>query len=72
MSPQEAFATAVQKAGGQANLGRKVGTSQQRVWYHLSKGHPMPAEWVLAAEQATGVPKHLIRPDIFAAPAEAE
>lgn len=71
MSPFEAFKAAVAKAGGQTKFGRAIGVSQQRVWNWLSQERVLPADYVLAAERATGVSRHLLRPDIYPVHIEA-
>lgn len=65
MTPQDALRRAIDLAGGQAKFGRMVGLTQQRVWYYLSKGRPLPAEYVLLAEKGTGISRDLLRPDIY-------
>lgn len=57
--------------GNQSKFAAAIGTSQQNVsnWYR--KGSQLPAEFVLAAEQATGVARHDWRPDIYP-PVDAE
>lgn len=59
-------------AGGQKALADKIGTSQSQVWYWLAKSKKgAAAEYVLQIEQATGVPRHELRPDIYPAPENA-
>ena len=72
MSPYEAFQAAIVAANGQTAFGRIIGVSQQRVWNWLQAGKHLPADYVLAAEAGTGVSRHLLRPDIYPVPAEAE
>lgn len=59
----------IEIGGGQSGLAKKVGVTQQTVWYWRHKLGKIPAERVLAVENATGVPRHEIRPDLFPAPA---
>jgi DNA-binding transcriptional regulator YdaS (Cro superfamily) len=60
------------KAGSQSAFARAVGTSPQMVSYWLTNSRPLPAEFVLKAEEAFGVSRHDLRPDIFGpAPAPA-
>jgi len=54
---------AIQAAGGIGELARRLGISQPSV----SNWERIPAERVLAVEQATGVARALLRPDLFAA-----
>jgi DNA-binding transcriptional regulator YdaS (Cro superfamily) len=63
---RQAMKRAVDLAGGQSALARKVGTTQARIWYWLNKAERgCPAEWVLAVAKATGVSKHELRPDLY-------
>lgn len=57
---------AVAKAGGPLALGRTLGISRQAVegWNQI------PAERVHEVERATGLPRSIIRPDLY--PAERE
>lgn len=41
------------------------GVSQPTVWRWLNQSKQLPAEHVLTAEAATGVSRHLLRPDIY-------
>lgn len=49
----------------QQKLAEAIGTSQQNVSNWLRKGQRLPAEYVLAAEAATGISRHEWRPDIY-------
>lgn len=67
---KEAFEQAIQKAGGQSELSRKLGTfgitlSQQMISHHLRSSGLCPAEMVLKIEALTGVSRHELRPDVF-------
>lgn len=57
---------AVEAAGSQTELARRIGVTQMHVWNWLnrSKGK-VPGEYVIAIEKATGVPRHELRPDIY-------
>jgi len=59
-----ALAEAVRTAGSQSAFGRLVGKRQSTVREWLMAGR-LPAEHVLAAEAATGIPKERLRPDIY-------
>ena len=52
---------------GPPALAGKVGVTQQSISYWVKKGQ-VPAEMALAVERATGVPRHVLRPDLFDAP----
>lgn len=65
ISPLDAFRAAVKKAGGQTALAQVCGCTQGNIWQLLRKGSALPAEYVLAAEKATGISRHDLRPDIY-------
>lgn len=58
---------AIRAAGGVSALARKIGISQPS----LSNWIRVPAERVLAVEGLTGVDRAILRPDLYAAAAEA-
>ena len=60
-----AFERAVEIAGGQSQFERLTGAKQQNVSNWVRKGQLLPGEFVLAAEAATGVSRHDLRPDIY-------
>jgi TorA maturation chaperone TorD len=53
---------AIRAAGGSGELARRLGISQPSV----SNWDRVPAERVLSVEQATGIARGLLRPDLFA------
>lgn len=62
--PHCALAEAIDRAGGsQAALGKLIGVTQQTISNWLKS--KTAAEYVLAIERATGVPRHRLRPDIY-------
>lgn len=63
---QSPLQRAVEIARSQGALARKIGTSQQNVWYWL-KNQQVPAEFVLPIERATDgqVTRHELRPDLY-------
>ena len=66
------LAKAVTVAGSQQALANALGVKQSTLWYWLAKSkRGIPAEYVIKVEQATGVPRHELRPDLFAANHEA-
>ena len=60
---------AIEKAGGQTKLARDIGTTQQGIYYWLKK-NKVPAEFCPKIEEATGISKHELRPDIFGTQSE--
>lgn len=65
MTRYEALLEAVDKVGSQQNMADLCAVSQPTVsrWVNLSK--QLPPEFVLKVEAATGVSRHLLRPDIY-------
>jgi DNA-binding transcriptional regulator YdaS (Cro superfamily) len=56
-------------AGGQKSLAARIGATQSMVWYWLARARRgVPGEYVRAIEQATGVSRHELRPDLYPAP----
>lgn len=51
--------------GNQSRFAEAIGTSQQNISNWLRWGRNLPAEHVLKAEQVTGIPRHVWRPDIY-------
>lgn len=60
----EALEIAIEKAGGQTALARKIGKTQGHIckWLERKK---VPANMAIPIEQATGVSRHDLRPDIY-------
>lgn len=70
-----ALAKAVRWMGSQSAFARLIGRAQQTVNDWLRDGRPLPAEYVLTVEAATGISRHELRPDLYPvedAPAQAE
>lgn len=65
MSQFEALQAAVERAGSQSALARTCGVTQTAVWKWLQSSKRVPPEHVLKVEAATGVSRHLLRPDIY-------
>lgn len=64
-SPQQALRRAVLLAGGQVPFANLIGRSQSGVSKLLKEGRPLQAEFVLKVEEATGVSRYVLRPDIY-------
>lgn len=62
----EALKQAIEVAGSQTKLARVIGATQGHVSQWLRRGK-VPADKVLLIERATGVGRHLLRPDVFEA-----
>jgi TorA maturation chaperone TorD len=56
---------AIDAAGGVAQLARRIGVAQPSV----SNWNRVPAQRVIAVESATGVPRKVLRPDLYSEPA---
>jgi len=54
--------------GNQSKFAEAIGTSQQNISNWLRAKKPLPAEYVLRAESATGIPPHVWRPDVYPVP----
>lgn len=65
------LARAVRALGSQSAFARRIGRSQSTVHDWLADEKPLPAEHVLAVEQATGISRHDLRPDIYPRPETA-
>lgn len=61
----DAFQKAVKIAKTQAAFADAVGASQQAISYLLNRKRPLSHQYVLKAEQAFGVPREVLRPDIY-------
>lgn len=73
MTPREALELAIERAGGQNSLARRIGTTQGPLWYWLNRSKKgVPAEFVLPIERETGVPRGDLRPDLFPSDATSE
>ena len=70
-TPKQALAKAVKKAGGQTELANLINAKQQNVWQWLNRDGKASAKYVAKINEATGVPCHELRPDIFPPPQAA-
>ena len=59
------LAEAVRNAKGQSPFARLVQRGQSTVHGWLKEGKPLPAELVLTVEEATGVSRFRLRPDLY-------
>lgn len=66
-----ALTEAVEKAGGQAALAKRLRAegfakcAQAHVWNWVNRDAALPAEYVLPIERITGVSRHDLRPDLY-------
>ncbi len=67
-TPDPVVRRAIAAAGGTTKLGRLLGIMAP-AFYHWKR---IPAVRVLAVEQASGISRHELRPDLYPAPAETE
>jgi DNA-binding transcriptional regulator YdaS (Cro superfamily) len=61
MTPEAAARRAIEIAGGMRALARAIGIRHQGI----SKWTKVPATQALAVEKATGISRHVLRPDIY-------
>jgi DNA-binding transcriptional regulator YdaS (Cro superfamily) len=64
----EALRAAVDLIGSQAATGRLLGVSQQTVGKWLELGKSLPPKHVLTVEEATGISRYDLAPDIYPRP----
>jgi len=64
LTPFEALKKAIDVLGSQAELARICKVSTTAVWKWLQSSKRLPAEHILAVEAATGISRHVLRPDI--------
>jgi len=65
LTPFEALMACREKAGSDSQMARDLETNQPRIWRIINTSKRLPAEYVLKAERLYGVPRHLLRPDIY-------
>ncbi|MGP5203685.1 transcriptional regulator [Psychrobacter aquimaris] len=68
ITPKQALAKAIKKAGGQTELANQIGTKQQNVWQWLHRDGKASARYVSKISEKTNIPCHELRPDIFPIP----
>lgn len=64
----EALVECREKAGSLSQLARDLGVPQPTMWRWFHQAQRLPAEYVLKAEGLYGVPRHSLRPDLYATP----
>lgn len=61
----EALQAALAAIGTQQAFADLLEVSQPTIWRWLNQSKQLPAEFVLTVEEATGVSRHDLRPDIY-------
>ncbi len=61
----DALRRAKEKLGSEQALADVVGVKQPSVNYMLRSGKRVPAEWCIPVEEATGITRHALRPDLY-------
>lgn len=64
-TPAQALSLALEQAGTQMTFAAICGVSQAAVSKWTTSGKWLPPQHVLRVEAATGVSRHLLRPDIY-------
>lgn len=64
MSDENSLELAVRAVGSQTKLAEAIGRTQQAVSKWAKDGR-IPAEYVVAVEKATGIPRQKLRPDLY-------
>ena len=65
LTPPEALKAAIDAAGTQVEFARICGVKQPSVSLWVKNAKALPPELVLKVEAATGISRHLLRPDIY-------
>ncbi|WP_380787257.1 transcriptional regulator [Sphingomonas sp. R86521] len=63
--PHSVLLEAIRRAGSQGRLASICGCTPPNIWQLVRRRRPLPARYVLAVEQHTGLSRHCIRPDIY-------
>ncbi len=61
---KQALDRAIELAGGQCALGRKISTTQQNIQWWATKPTPVNPRYAVRIEKATGVKVEELRPDL--------
>lgn len=63
---------AIKAAGNQTKLARAIKKTPQLISYWNNKVGRVPAEYVPEVAEVTGVPRHVLRPDLYQIPETVE
>lgn len=61
----KAFAEARDKIGGIPALAKAVDRTPANLYSLFQRERPCPPHLVIAVENASGIPRHVLRPDIY-------
>ncbi len=61
----EALVLCRDRAGSDSQMARDLEVQQPKVWRWINQSKQLPGEYVLFAERLYGVPRHLLRPDLY-------
>jgi Uncharacterized protein conserved in bacteria, prophage-related len=67
LTPYKALMAAADRAGSLAALARICGCTPQAVTKWVQSSKRLPGRYALAVEAATGIPRHLLCPDMYPA-----
>lgn len=65
LTPTEALALAIRRAGDQRSLGNLLGVSQPTISVWLNRQGQVPAEYVLTIQHLLGISRYDLRPDLY-------
>lgn len=69
-TPKQALLSAIKIAGSQTNLAKILGMNNaSQISSMVNRDKKASIKWAAKISQATGVPCHELRPDVFPAPA---
>jgi YdaS antitoxin of YdaST toxin-antitoxin system len=68
MNREQQIKDAIEKAGGYAEVGRLLGGESRAAVWAWANLNRVPAEKVVKLEGIIGLPRHVIRPDVFPVP----
>jgi DNA-binding transcriptional regulator YdaS (Cro superfamily) len=61
----DALVTAIRAAGNQKKLAEICGCSRANISQSFRAGRGLPARFCVNVEQALGISRHVLRPDVF-------
>ncbi len=67
MRPMKPIERAVKNAGGIYKLAKQLNVLHARIWNWVHRGDPVSPDLCIRIEEATGVSRYDLRPDVFGA-----